>query len=140
MTYKDPEAKSAYNKSWYLKNKASRQVYAETYRDQNRDKAKAYAKAWREANRATWNVTRAAGQAKRIAGAAFPKWADHSAIREVYARAAFLTEVLGEPYQVDHIVPLRSSIVCGLHCEQNLRVIEACANRLKSNKHWPDMP
>ena len=41
---------------------------------------------------------------------------------------------------VDHIVPLQSPLVCGLHVHDNLRVILAVDNASKANRHWPDMP
>lgn len=71
---------------------------------------------------------------------ATPEWANKKAIAEVYERSAFMTEITGDQYHVDHIVPLRSKLVCGLHVEFNLQVIPGSENMAKSNRTWPDMP
>ena len=65
---------------------------------------------------------------------ATPKWADMVKIRKIYreARLVGLT--------VDHIVPLRSPIVCGFHCEANLQILTNDENGKKANRTWPDMP
>lgn len=57
-----------------------------------------------------------------------------------YKIAALRTELTGVPWEVDHIVPLQSDIVCGLHSEYNLAVITVSENRRKSNLYWPGMP
>jgi hypothetical protein len=41
---------------------------------------------------------------------------------------------------VDHIVPLVSKFVCGLHCEANLQLLPGPENQRKGNRVWPDMP
>jgi hypothetical protein len=64
---------------------------------------------------------------------ATPTWANKEAIKEVYRTAVELTESTGNKYEVDHIVPLTSKLVCGLHVEHNLRVITFEENRKKSN-------
>jgi len=69
-----------------------------------------------------------------------PVWANKFFIREAYALAVLRTKIVGSRFVVDHIVPLNSNLVCGLHCERNLRVIPERENLLKSNRHWPDMP
>lgn len=71
---------------------------------------------------------------------ATPSWANEFFIAEAYRLAKLREQVCGGKWNVDHIVPLRSKLVCGLHVEHNLRVIPALDNRRKSNRHWPDMP
>ena len=69
-----------------------------------------------------------------------PKWADPKAIRAIYRFASQLQKTTGEHIHVDHIVPLHSRIVCGLHCEHNLGIALRGDNISKSNRTWPGMP
>jgi hypothetical protein len=69
-----------------------------------------------------------------------PPWADVDAILVVYADAIRLECETGREFHVDHIVPLRSPLVCGLHVPHNLQVIEGVENSRKGNRVWPDMP
>lgn len=87
---------------------------------------------WERANPALVLAKTRAYQAQKIK--ALPKWADKRAIEAIYqrARAAGL--------HVDHIVPLQSEIVCGLHCEANLQLLAPKENWSKNNRRWPDMP
>jgi hypothetical protein len=72
---------------------------------------------------------------------ATPSWADMEFIELLYVEAAALSS-LGTRgrFHVDHIVPLQSKLVTGLHVQNNLRVIPARDNIAKSNRVWPDMP
>ena len=74
---------------------------------------------------------------KRRHREATPKWLSAEqklAMRQLYIQARKLTELTKERYVVDHIVPLRSHEVCGLHVPWNLRVITQEENLKKSNK------
>lgn len=55
-------------------------------------------------------------------------------IKDFYALAKALTKATDEKWQVDHIVPLKHDLVCGLHVPWNLQVITAKENIIKSNK------
>ena len=71
---------------------------------------------------------------------ATPIWSEREAIETVYRMAAKLSALYGVRFHVDHIVPIKSDVVCGLHVHANLQVLEASENSRKSNRHWPDMP
>lgn len=106
--------------------------------DKNRDRMLASMKAYREANRPYFNAKAAERRAQRLN--ATPKWANQFFISEIYALARLRTKLTGIPWEVDHIVPLVSKLVCGLHVEFNLAVIPKSVNKAKNNRHWPDMP
>ena len=67
-------------------------------------------------------------------------WADPDELEFFYQLAALFTRMFGRPFEVDHIVPLTSKRVCGLHVPWNLRVVSRAENRSKNNRTWPQMP
>lgn len=108
------------------------------YRRKNPEKCKAIFSAWYKANPEKISASWSKRHAKKIN--ATPRWADHAKIEEFYYTAQMLGMHTGESYHVDHIVPLQSNLVCGLHCESNLQILEASKNISKGNRTWPDMP
>lgn len=71
---------------------------------------------------------------------AVPSWFEKTKVAKVYAKARELSRWWGLDLEVDHVVPLHSDIVCGLHCFANLQILEAGLNASKGNRDWPDRP
>lgn len=131
---KNPGAHAA----WYIENRSQKAAYFKRWRAEHAATEPARMASWAKANpdRVNANIARRAASKRR----AIPGWANHEAIVQIYAEAASLRRVTGKPYEVDHIVPLQSDIVCGLHCEANLQILLKAENISKLNRHWPGMP
>lgn len=72
---------------------------------------------------------------------ATPVWSDKNYVDGMYSICGIMNAVRGAgTYSVDHIVPLKSKLVCGLHAHTNLTIMLTSANKSKNNRHWPDMP
>lgn len=56
-------------------------------------------------------------------------------MRNMYWLARDLMTTTGEPYEVDHIIPLRGKDICGLHVPWNLQILPRDLNRSKNNKY-----
>lgn len=117
--------------------KAWRANWTDDKREENRAKAREYA---RNNPDVILRNTRKRTAQKTMAT---PIWAEEEfeafLIQEIYNYSAILKKLTGISFEVDHIVPLRSNSVCGLHCAANLRVVEKKINRSKNNLTWPDM-
>lgn len=95
-------------------------------------------RAWKKRHPERVNAQTAKRYATKLR--AIPSWANLKDIADIYALAKLRSKLTGIEWHVDHVVPLNSDIVCGLHCEANLQVIPAGPNISKGNAWWPDMP
>lgn len=86
---------------------------------------------WRKENVGWCNAYSSFVRARRVS--ATPKWADLEMIAKIYAYAKHL-DCSGVKHHVDHIVPLQGKTVCGLHAENNLRVVVDIVNLRKNAK------
>ena len=120
---------------WYQENREQVMQAAAT---RPAERLRAYRNAWKDANKVQVRADTKARRRKHRD--ATPPWISRrqkSDIRQLYQIAITMTQTTGEQYVVDHIYPLRSEVVCGLHVPWNLRVVTRDENLRKSN-NLPD--
>jgi 5-methylcytosine-specific restriction endonuclease McrA len=156
MPYKDPAQERAYHKAWQIANRGKVLASAARWRATHREKARAASARWNAANQekvaANQARSRAANRERDAANVArwkaenpervvadlahrramklraTPAWANQDLIYSFYRMA----KVFG--MEVDHIIPLISKKVCGLHSEHNLQLLTKGENSRKRNK------
>ena len=135
------EEKKASNGRWFTKNG---DAYKQKLRDQSKAKRlKKYEHILSEASEMgieQWRLHRAKRMVFKTQ--ATPTWVDlghHSRINQIYAITQQLQELTGNIYHVDHIVPLISDVVCGLHVWWNLQPMPEKSNVLKNNFFEPSL-
>src|SRR5258708_24781081 len=107
---KYPERIKATKLKWYKANPEKARQDAAKQRARNPEKVAAWVKDWSIRNRAILNAKKSKRMAARRG--AMPKWANEFFIEEIYDLAKRRTKMLGFPWHVDHIVPLKSKLVC----------------------------
>jgi hypothetical protein len=109
----------------------------------NREQYNAYAREWNQANREKNNAydrkerflhpgisTARSGFRRAHRIQATPRWLTKEQKQEM---KQFYVDC-PKGYHVDHIYPLKSNIVCGLHVPWNLQYLSASENLIKGNK------
>jgi hypothetical protein len=127
----DPVATANRKAAWAKAHPEVGRAKAKRYRERHKEEVAAREKAYYEANR----VKRIQATLDALYRKITPPWANMEAIHAKYEEARRLTEETGNLYEVDHIIPRKGKNVCGLHVENNLRVVTTLANRRKQRSH-----
>lgn len=165
MPFKDPEAKKAYQKEYAQRNRerayqkvkewriANPELVAEQHRryakkhpdkivqktqrwrNRNPERAAEVSRKTRQTNAARVLANKAKYRAVKLN--ATPKWLNRAHWFEIGCIYAYRDALkrAGLNYHVDHILPLQGVKVSGFHVPENLQVIPAKLNRLKSNSY-----
>ncbi len=125
------ERKPEIAKSYYQRNIERISKVHKIYYQNNSDKLKECSNSWRANNpekRSAYII-----KYKNQRHQATPKWYETDLIKQLYFKSKELSKLLGITLHVDHIVPLQGENVCGLHCWDNLQLLEASLSASKNN-------
>lgn len=119
-------ASSRYKKALHARGAVERAIKKAAKRASVAARRLAARRKWKLANPGIVNAHTAARFAAKMR--AVPAWADRDEIQRIYVAAR------ASGMHVDHIVPLRSPIVCGLHVQDNLQLLPPVENIRKGNR------
>ena len=127
---KNKEAIASYTKKYQAENKEAIASYYKKYCAANKGRVAAKNKKYRAENMAHYAQLEKYRNVQKLR--AVPAWFEKAAVELVYAKAQEWD------MHVDHIIPLQSKTVCGLHCHANLQLLDGSLNQSKSNHYEQD--
>lgn len=134
--YNNRDSRLAYWKRHHAVNKEVRNIRSSTWRKNNQPSAKLSSARWRRAHPHTVAVLAASRKFKLMQ--ATPVWSETVLIDKVYMKRDEYRELYGVNFEVDHIIPINSDTVCGLHVLANLQLLDKSLNGSKHNNYQSD--
>ena len=115
------ECRTGEAKHWYKENRQQKNLTSKKHYEANKEK---YFLRYSKRRAALKN--------------AIPSWyseTDDIEFLKLKQECEELNKKTGIIHEIDHIIPLQSDIVCGLHCKENWQILTREQNRSKSNKY-----
>lgn len=128
----NPEKAHASVTAWHKANPERVRANSAAWRKKHPDTARASSRAWQKANPERYLANTRAYQIRKLKQAPSLTVEQQADVIALYAKARALTELVGEPYHVDHIKPLSKG---GLHHPDNLQVLLGRDNLRKGAKY-----
>ena len=126
---KDNRDSTEYNREYYQRNRLKKLEYVKNQRELLGPRVLAeYQRNYYLKNHHMMAYKKALRRSRKKL--ATPIWADLDKIKEVYANCP-------DNMTVDHIIPIKSPLVCGLHVSWNMQYLTRSANSKKGNSLPP---
>lgn len=135
------ERRKAVQAKYNAANREKNRAYLVKYEAENPQKRKETKAKWMTSNKGVMNAHGAEYRAMKKN--ANPNWSDAGYIQDLYTNCREAEEIFSNigisiKFHVDHIVPLQHELVCGLHVEGNLQILNARENHSKNNRFTPE--
>jgi hypothetical protein len=135
--YTSSEAGLKSRREYKARNKSLVLEQHRNYNEQNKDTIRVKNREYAVLHQAESNARTKSRRA--IQSNAQPGWFDSEKAKEFYIECQRATLHFGITHNVDHIVPIKSDFVCGLHWHGNMQILTQTENFSKGNRYWPDM-
>jgi hypothetical protein len=132
---KRPELAKLSTKMWINSNRERFAEKTKAWRDQRRSALSQYSVEYARKNKARTNARNARRRAAQTLASL--NALDNVDVQMWYEVAEVLSRS-GVKFQVDHVIPLVNTSVCGLHVSWNMTVIPAWENARKGNRWYVD--